>query len=275
MNKDPLESFINSNILRRSIPILGIILTAITCIPGCRIFQSPEGSPYNQILLILKITTVIAFIFILIYPQKFGLYGIQSFLYSIYWAILPDSFYFSLMHTILCISILVARGFFKRNTIKKICMFIAFYFLLAFCQLFYGREHFIEYMTHWVTTWVMFMLSFYYLLYVYYSHMKKASEIPFVLDECPYIENNEDVLIVCQILQNEKYDSIARSLKVSERTIKRRSSKIFEFFGCADKLDFFAKFSNHPVFFHGVEYLSEKRVETEALQKIKASVIVE
>lgn len=275
MKKDALENFINSTVLLRLIPILGIILTSITCIPGCRIFQSPEGTPYTQILLALKLTTILAFIFILFYPKKIGVYGIQSFLYSVYWAVLPDSFYFSLMHTILCVSILIARGFFKKHAVNKIIMFIIFYFLLALCQLFYGKEHFVEYMTHWITTWVMFFLSFYYLLYVYYAQIKKASEIPFVLDECPFIESDADVLIVCRILQNEKYDSIARSLKVSERTIKRRTAKVFEYFGCADKLDFFARFSNHPVFYHGVEILSGSRVETEAFQKLIGSFIPE
>lgn len=268
MKKVTFEEFINTkSIVYRVIPVVGFFLILLMSVSGGFGFQSPEQTPYKEVLTILNIVTIAGFFYMIFFPHKIGLYGLFSFLYSIYWALLPDRFFFSFLNTILFLSILLTRGYFKRRVYRRILTVSIFYFLISFFQLRFGTKKFMEYLFMWFITWAIMFLSVYYILSVFYDYLRRICNMPLILDSFAGL-TEKDVLMVCSIMKNEKYDSIARSLKVSERTIKRRCSKIFEFYGCSDKLDFMAKYSNHSVSYNGMEYLTATGEETEALKEL-------
>ncbi len=268
MKKVTFEEFVNvRNPVYRAIPVVGFLLVLLTFIPEIHIFQNPVDSPYKEILFVLKGITIISFIYMIIFPQKIGFYGLCSFLYSLYWSFLPDCFVYSFLNTVLFLSILVARGYFKCRMKRRIFTVSFFYFLISFVQLRFGIMEFLKYISLWAFTWAILFVSIYYVLTVFYEYVRRIGNIPLSLDDFPDLDE-ADILIVCRILQNEKYDSIAREFKISERTVKRRCSKIFEHYSCADKLDFLAKYSNHSVSYKGVEYLTKDRNETNALVEL-------
>lgn len=79
---------------------------------------------------------------------------------------------------------------------------------------------------------------------------------------------DRESIIICKILENEKYDYIARQLNLSEITVKKAAGTIFKKLDCSDKMDLFGKYANHAVTKGKDLYLSTDRTESELLKKL-------
>ena len=78
---------------------------------------------------------------------------------------------------------------------------------------------------------------------------------------------DREVIMICKILQNDKYDYIARVLKLSEITVKKAAATIYKKLGVTDKIDLFGKYANHSVSRDGILYLTKDHAETEDFKK--------
>lgn len=76
---------------------------------------------------------------------------------------------------------------------------------------------------------------------------------------------SREIIVLCKILQNEKYDYIARTLNLSEITIKKTAASIYKKLACSDKLDLFGQYSNHAVAKGDQMLLETNRTETKFL----------
>ncbi len=188
--------------------------------------------------------TILCFAFLFFFPDKLPLYAMVSLIYGL--ANILNSkqngevgIGFSML--LLFFLSLWVQGFFKTHRKLKICLSIVFFILILLCNLFFGFKVFES-----ILIYVLgYCLIFFVIILMFSKYQIESTHSILgrkILDLRKYVADgtlsDRDVKWLKQILNNEKYSSIAKESAVAEGTMRNKMRAIFKIIGVTDRKQF-------------------------------------
>ncbi|MCQ2572828.1 MAG: LuxR C-terminal-related transcriptional regulator [Treponema sp.] len=280
MKKRVVLETLKDKIIYRIIPGFALIVSLVSIILPS--WFRPLGNPTVQYPVIFQMVHVISatfFLLIIVFPGNPVFYTILGLLFSIYLPVEKADVLYSFVYYCVFIVSIYVLGFFKTKRKVKVLTICVFYFLIIILQLvLHGIDFFLGNLFQYLVTFSLIVVAA-----VFFFSIHNISKNISVDDNSGLKENVQEfgrkfldlsgfedlsyreIIIICKILQNEKYDYIARQLGLSEITVKKAAGNIFRKMDCTDKFDFFGKYSNLAVCDGARIFMTEKREETELL----------
>lgn len=163
------------------------------------------------------------------------------------------------------------NSFLERNIFKIFTVVLLVYNIaMTVSQALGGKGFAPEYLVYSISALALIIIS---VAFVFSVERLKAKPVSSEKDDILNLGTYEDfsdreIVIICKILQNDKYDYIARSLNLSEITVKKAAAVIFKKLDCTDKVDLFGKYANHTVTKGSSVFLENGKTETSLLKKL-------
>lgn len=199
---------------------------------------------------IIDTFSFIIFVTLLFVPQKFELFALVAFIYS-FKIIAVETVVdnpVGLLLYMLGVSCLLYKGAYKKHPHTKTAITLIFYMILVFFSLRLGILYFINslvitlgYGLAFLTT-VFFTVNFLKIVYV-----RRTAR---VWDLSQYEElTMRDKEWLKQILDEKKYDEIAKESGITVGTLKNRMHQIFNIIGIEDRISLLATYGGYEVKF--------------------------
>lgn len=264
-------------------PAFALIISLISIILPS--WFRPLGNPtvhYAWLYQFMHVVSSIIFILILVFPGHYVYYAILGLIFSIYLPYEKADVFYSFIYVILFLASVFKMGFLKDHRKSKTAAVCFFYGLIIVGQLFlHGTSYFLENLFQYLVTLSLIIIAITFVFSVRTISKQSDEEITEqMLEEKQgpkgkYLDlsvynglTNREIIIICKILQNEKYDYIARQLGLSEITVKKAAGTIFKKMDCTDKFDFMGKYSQLTVQCGDKVFMSETRQETDLLAEM-------
>ncbi len=192
--------------------------------------------------IVLNILTALCFVFLYFRPDKLSLFAMISIVYSIPNLIAKQENvgigYFMFMLFVMSLYVL---NFFKRWKRTKICCVCVCFIFIMLVNLIHGFELFEEKFFD-VLGYSIILLVIILMLLKYQLESKHSVLGHKILDLRKHIEDgsisDRDVKWLKQILNREKYSSIANESAVADGTMRNRIREVFKIIGVTDKRQF-------------------------------------
>lgn len=277
MRKRFIAESIKDKIFFRIFPAFALLVSLVSIILPAWFKPLGNAAVHNvTIYQLVHMASSMLFILILVFPGRYTFYAIIGLMFSVY---LPmeqaDVFYSFLYYCLFLFSIYQMELLDEFKRIKTAGILLFYLFIIFLQYLIYGSDLFISNMFQYVVTFSILVITatlFFSLRKIEEFHAPEIEEKTRqgnALDLTTFEGlSDREIIIICRILQNEKYDYIARTLGLSEITVKKAAGAIFKKMGCTDKFDFFGKYSNLAVVMGDKVFLTEKREETEVLSEM-------
>lgn len=215
-------------------------------------FNNKSYTTIDKIIFLSSdIISFLLFLFVFIFPKRYGVLTIISLFFSILnlGFAYKEDFVMGLFMYYLTISVFVFRGYFYNH--KKLKIVIATVFLLGLLtsQLRFGVNSFIE---NFVTALGFTLVASCILFFLFEFQRNKnltylQSRILDLSDYKDDVLTKNDKEWVELALTNTKYDSIARQYGCSEGHVKNRMRYIFATLDLIDRIDLFSKYAGCTV----------------------------
>ncbi|MCQ2597482.1 MAG: LuxR C-terminal-related transcriptional regulator [Treponema sp.] len=277
MRKRYIAESIKDKILFRIFPAFALVVSLVSIILPAWFTPLGNAVIHNVIIYqLFHMASSMLFILILVFPGRYTFYAIIGLMFSVYLPMEQADVFYSFLFYCLFLYSVYEMGLLDEFKRIKTVGILFFYIFIVFLQfLIYGADFFLANMFQYVVTFSILVITaalFFSLRTIEKIHAPEVIEEPkkgLALDLNTFERlTDREIIIICRILQNEKYDYIARTLGLSEITVKKAAGVIFKKMNCTDKFDFFGKYSNLAVVMGDKVFLTEKREETEILSEM-------
>lgn len=277
MRKRYIAESIKDKILFRIFPAFALVVSLVSIILPSWFTPLGNAVIHNvTIYQLFHMASSMLFILILVFPGRYTFYAIIGLMFSVYLPMEQADVFYSFLFYCLFLYSVYEMGLLDEFKRIKTVGILFFYIFIVFLQfLIYGADFFLANMFQYVVTFSILVITaalFFSLRTIEKIHAPEVIEEPkkgLALDLNTFERlTDREIIIICRILQNEKYDYIARTLGLSEITVKKAAGVIFKKMNCTDKFDFFSKYSNLAVVMGNKVFLTEKREETEILSEM-------
>lgn len=277
MRKRYIAESIKDKILFRIFPAFALVVSLVSIILPSWFTPLGNAVIHNvTIYQLFHMASSMLFILILVFPGRYTFYAIIGLMFSVYLPMEQADVFYSFLFYCLFLYSVYEMGLLDEFKRIKTVGILFFYIFIVFLQfLIYGADFFLANMFQYVVTFSILVITaalFFSLRTIEKIHAPEVIEEPkkgLALDLNTFERlTDREIIIICRILQNEKYDYIARTLGLSEITVKKAAGVIFKKMNCTDKFDFFGKYSNLAVVMGNKVFLTEKREETEILSEM-------
>ena len=201
-------------------------------------------------LTIIDSASLIIFIILFFVPSKFEMFAIVAFIYSFkiigVETVVENPV--GLLLYMLGVSCLLYKGFFKKHAHIKTTILLLFYFILLAHSLRFGLLCLINslvitlgYGLTFLAT-VFFVVNFLKIIYV-----KRNARI-WDLSQYPDLTERDKEWLK-QILEEKRYEEIARDSGITTGTLKNRMHQIFNIIGIEDRISLLATYGGYEVKF--------------------------
>lgn len=277
MRKRFIAESIKDKIFFRIFPAFALVVSLVSIILPSWFTPLGNAVIHNvTIYQLFHMASSMLFILILVFPGRYTFYAIIGLMFSVYLPMEQADVFYSFLFYCLFLYSVYEMGLLDEFKRIKTVGILFFYIFIVFLQfLIYGADFFLANMFQYVVTFSILVITavlFFSLRTIEKIHAPEVIEEPkkgLALDLNTFERlTDREIIIICRILQNEKYDYIARTLGLSEITVKKAAGVIFKKMNCTDKFDFFGKYSNLAVVMGDKVFLTEKREETEILSEM-------
>ena len=199
---------------------------------------------------IIDIVCLVVFIVLLFIPSKFEFFALISFFYSIKIITidtLPENPLGFILY-ILGVSCLLFRDFYKKHTIPKIILTLGVYFALILHSLRIGLSCFIESLIITfgyglaILSTIFFVVNFLKII-----HVKRTARV-WDLSQYPEL-TQRDKEWLRDILEEKRYEDIAKESGITVGTLKNRMHQIFAIIDVADRIGLLGTYGGYEVKF--------------------------
>ena len=207
-------------------------------------FASPEG------LFISNSLCLIVFIFLLFSPQHIEVVAFIAFYFSFVYMFTPSlgkkqlgtSLY--LLGTSSC----VLRGYYRKHTKYKVLLTMFLYAALILIDLRISWSQFVDSLIDSLGYLLTYSISM-----VFFVHFLRSTHEPVVnkiwdLSQYPELTERDKVWISA-ILQDKRYEDIAKESGITIGTLKNRMHQIFSIIGLPDRVSLLATYSGYMLKF--------------------------
>lgn len=226
----------------RFIALFCVLLLSITIVDGFLIgglsglAKGESVDIYAIVVTFINIISLIFFFIVFLFPQKFGLIAIISYLYASLIIIFEPDNYMGLLMFFLGTEILFVRGLMEKHKKMKILIIGIFLLCLLLSYFRFGLKNFFNYFLYNFGG-ILILLLLVFTIYAYYSNTIICKDKKLYLESYPEL-NKRDFEILKKIQQGEKYTAIARELHITSGTLKNRLHYIFTILETGDKQGF-------------------------------------
>lgn len=258
------------NVIFRIFPAFALIVSLVSIIlPSWFVPLGNYTVHYPIIFSLVHIVSSILFILILVFPYKFIFYTITGLMFSIYLPFEQADVLYSFFYVVMMLASLYYMDFFKTKRPLKVSLICVFYVVqFIVLVLFHGKAYIQANIFSYIVTLSLIVIS---VTFVFSIQKIKTEpeDVEKILDVDGFQPfSDRELVILCKIIQNEKYDYIARVLNLSEITVKKAAAGIYKKLDCTDKIDLFSKYSNYAVSRGDCLFLTQERSETKFLAEI-------
>ncbi len=236
-------------IIIRIISVIAVIILLIANIKRIIIFLNLNNNKLDFDTLnlsVLNLLSLVLFVLIFFYPEKYSLISLACFFYTIYifWEETKNPM--GILMFDLGTIILIFRGFFKKHKKIKILLLLFLLIMLSCCQLRFGYYTFL---TTFIDT-LGYSFVFFLGIFFAYGYASRNAPDEKILNIAKYEGLKEsDIDLMYRVLNNLQYKVIAKELQKSEGTIRNRLNKIYDILGVADRVGFVTTFSGFELIY--------------------------
>ena len=233
----------------------GLILLLASLITNSIIVINNGIQAFNKeeiFFLILKfsinILASIAFIEIIIKPERCEFFALISLIYTFDILIANAANLISVFMAILAIVVLTMRGFFVKKKTLKIIILSSLYILALCTEIRFGRVAFIGSVLNNIAAFFISAIIFLF-IQKYLASITSRYE-PRILDLTKYKDLTAlDKEIIKLLKEGQKYEWIAGNQGIATSTLKKHVKRIFEILDVADLVEFHAEFGGREVIY--------------------------
>lgn len=210
------------------------------------------------ITLIYNSIVCICFIVVVLFPTKINFLSIASFLYSVIILVFEPTNPMGIFMYFLCITSLMARGFFLKHKKAKIIISTSLLLLLCFSEIRFGKEFFLTAVVDkFAYTFIVIITLFFFNAYITDSLENNNSDKKLDIKQFSDLRRRDAEWLV-EILNGKKYETLAIDYNMSLGSVKNRMRIIFDVLEVGDKQGFFNKYSNYEICY-GDEFTSNEK----------------
>lgn len=248
------KNIIYSSITTTTIRIISCITFIILLLTNIKIFLIDKlvvnnSFPLNTEILSFFVNTFVCILclFLIFFPKKLGLISLISFSYSFLIFYLEPNNPMGLFMFLLGISILLIRGFFKKQKKLK-TFFISFLFsVVILSELRFGYKAFIGYLIDKIAYFFVLSLLLFF-IFNYYKEKRISEEK--ILDISNFSSlSKRDAEWLNLLLSKQSYKVIAIDNNKNIGTVKNRFKIIYDTLGVGDKTGFLNRYSDYQIIF--------------------------
>lgn len=197
---------------------------------------------------IFNFISIIFFVLMIIFPQKFGFTAIIAFMYSISIIIFEPENFMGIIMFFFGTAILFARGLLKKHTKQKLITLFIFLFCLLLSHLRFGLNIFLGYLIQNVGVILVLCLSIFFLRSYYLDTLVFEDKR---LNIASFTGLTERDFRILQKIQNGfKYFMIEEKEGYSEGGLKNRLHKVFKIMEVGDKQGFLSCYSDWELYYN-------------------------
>lgn len=213
---------------------------------------------YEFFSFIINCITIILFFIVIMYPTKLGLVSIIPFLYGSLILIFEPQNNMGILMFGLSIITLYARGFFNKHKKTKNLTIMIIFFCLIISEIRFGKEIFLNCFINKIAySFVLFLCLFFFQVYTFDLFETKNSANKLDIQKIAEV-NKRDAEWLADIINGEKYESLAIKYHMSLGSVKNRLKVIFDKIGVGDKQGFLNKYSDYEICY-GDDFSSKKK----------------
>ncbi len=203
-----------------------------------------NGKIYSITSVVINSLVVVLFVFVMIYPEKFGLIALACLLYSVMIHLFEEENPMGAMMFVLAMVIFYVRGFFDRHRKIRILFCVCFFLALQCSRLRFGIKIFLDIIFSDIG--YMFILFFIILLLMLFVLRNKDNEK--ILNVAKFSGLKEsDAEMLRRVLDNQQYKVIAIDLNQKEGSIRNRLNRVYDILGVGDRIGFITSYKGFEV----------------------------
>ena len=214
------------------------------------------------------------FVFVLIYPHKFGIIAIACFYYAIPDFIEKTINPMAILMFGLGILILNVRGFFIKHAKIKIILLSLALFAMQCIRLRFGIEFFADGLIYDIGYSLVFLSGIFFTYVFAVRNVKPTEKILNVAEYEGLKEADADMLR--RVLDNQQYKMIAIDFNQKEGSIRNRLNKIYGTLGCADRIGFLTTYTGFQIVYEPIittSATSEESIAPETEESLQSQSI--
>lgn len=204
------------------------------------------------------------FVFVLIYPHKFGIIAIACFYYAIP-SIMEETINpMGILMFGLAILILNVRGFFIKHAKIKIILLSLALLTMQCTRLRFGIDFFADGLIYDIGYSLVFLSG---VFFTYVFAVRNVEPTKKILNVAEYEGLKEaDADMLRRVLDNQQYKMIAIDFNQKEGSIRNRLNKIYDTLGCADRIGFLTMYTGFQIVYEPIITTSVTSEESIALE---------
>ena len=144
------------------------------------------------------------------------------------------------------------QGFFKNKKYYKLPLTVLYFGILISIRVYLFRESFVEHIIQFLPFIIITLVLTLFVINSYTLSVGKKNKNHIDVDELELTDRQKDILIL--IINNKPYKEFSLGKDISESTIKKEASAIFQYFNVCNKYAFMAKFSHCTFVYKGQTY---------------------
>lgn len=244
------KKFLKAIRIISSIAAIILILSTINVIIYGNDYNNPKEIFSNQVgTIIVNLFCLFCFILLIIFPQKFSLISLMSFLYALFIFLDEPLNLMGPLMALLSYVTLDVRYFLKKNRIPKTIIFIAILSCALLSEIRFGFYVFFNSLFDIIATTFVISLSLFFIK-TKISIDVASSLQPKILVLSSFPNTNEkDVDLLKYVLQNKQYKEIAQLTFRTEVTIRNRLNKIYDILQVGDRIGFLTMYTGYEITF--------------------------
>lgn len=194
---------------------------------------------------IINFITIIMFILLAIFPQRFGFTSIIAFMYAILIILFDHKNLIGIIMYALGIASLAARGLLKKNTKPKLYFFIVLLLGLILSTLRFGLK---EFFSNSISSLgcITTLITFTFFIRCYYRGSLPIDDKKLYLSSYPKL-TERDCKILKKVQQGIKYSAIAKEFNLTEGALKNRLHFVFNTLEVGDRQGFLSIYEDYEL----------------------------
>ena len=190
------------------------------------------------------------FVFVIIYPHKFGLVATACLYYAIAGIMDKTINPMGILMFGLALLIFNVRGFFIKHIKIKIILLSLALFAMQCIRLRFGIEFFINGLIDDIGYSLVFLSGIFFTYVFAVRNVKPTKKILNVAEYEGLKESDADMLR--RVLDNQQYKMIAIDFNQKEGSIRNRLNKIYDTLGCADRIGFLTMYTGFQIVYEPI-----------------------
>jgi len=235
--------------LKVFIPISGALFFSLQIL-FLLLFEKNKSTLFFKGIFLLDLISILASIYLIFHPEKYLIYGIICFTFTIFYTFAPVNEITIVLCYMTSLIIFGDQGLLKKRKILVFIFCLSSIIIIIVIRIIILKK---EYIVRLIETWpyIFALILMYFFISKITATYKKNQKYPIINLNNYYELTERQKKLIESILQNEKYDTFARDNNISVSVVKKEATEIFKVFDVFDKNTFQLKYLEYTFLWNG------------------------